>query len=126
MADPLRLLREAFGMRPRVILWVLALAVAGGLTWTLVNWRNQPPEIPFTKVVRESIVSSVPTNGKVEPIEWAPARADRSGPVVAILIERGKRVEQDAPLVEIDASDAKAELAAAQARIEQARADLAM
>jgi HlyD family secretion protein len=112
-------------VRPRVILGVLALVVIGGLTWALVNWRNQPPEIPFTKVVRESIVSSVSTNGKVEPSDWATARAERSGPVVAILTERGKRVEQDAALVEIDASDARAELAAAQSRIEQTRADLA-
>ena len=113
-------------MKPRVILAILALVVIGGLTWSLITWRNQPPEIPFTKVVRESIVSSVSTNGKVEPSDWATARAERAGPVVAILIERGKRVEQDAPLVEIDASDAKADLAAAQARIEQTRADLAM
>ncbi len=113
-------------MRPRVILWVLALAAAAGLTWSLLNWRNQPPEIPFTKVVRESIISSVSTNGKVEPSDWAPARADRSGPVVSILVERGTRVEQDAVLVEIDASDARADLASAQSRIEQTKADLAM
>jgi len=113
-------------VKPRVILGALALIVVGGLVWSLVNWRNQPPEIPFTKVVREAIVSSVSTNGKVEPVDWAPARAERSGAVVAILIERGKRVEQDAPLVEIDASDARAELAAAQSRIEQTKADLAM
>ena len=113
-------------MRPSAILWVLALAGVGGLTWSLVNWRRQPPEIPFTKVVRESIVSSVSTNGKVEPIDSATARAERSGPVTAILIERGKHVEQDAPLVEIDASEAQAELASAQSRIEQTRAELAM
>jgi HlyD family secretion protein len=125
MANPVRLLREAFGVKPRIILLLLLLLAGGGLTWALLNWRNQPPEIPFTKVVRESIVSSVSTNGKVEPIDWATARAERSGPVVAILIERGKYVEQDAPLVEIDASEAKADLASAQARIEQTRADLA-
>lgn len=113
-------------MRPRVILSLLVLAIAGGLAWSLVNWRNQPPEIPFTRVVREAIISSVSTDGKVEPGDWAPARAERSGAVVAILVERGKGVEQDAPLVEMDASDARSELAAAQSRIEQARADLAM
>ena len=126
MADPVRLLREAFGVRPRVILSILALAAVGGLVWSMLNWRNRPPEIPFTKVVRETIISSVSTNGKVEPSDWATARAERSGPVVAILVERGKRVAQDAVLVEIDASDAKADLASAQARIEQTRADLAM
>ena len=113
-------------MKPRGILWLLALAIAGALTWSLVNWRSQPPEIPFAKVVRESIMSSVSTNGKVEPIDWATARAERSGPVGAILIERGRHVEQGAPLVEIEVSDAKADLASAQARIEQTRADLAV
>jgi len=113
-------------VRPRVLLWLLVLAGAAALAWSLVTWRNQPPEISFAKVVRESIVSSVSTNGKVEPIEWATARAERSGPVGSILIERGKRVTQDAPLVEIDASEAQADLASAQSRVEQARAEIAV
>jgi HlyD family secretion protein len=112
-------------VKPRIILWLLALIAVAAVVWSVVNWRRQPPEISFTKVAREPIVSSVSTNGKVEPIEWATARAERAGPVGAILIDRGKRVEQDSPLVEIDASDAKAELASAQARMEQAHAELA-
>lgn len=113
-------------MKPRFLLWLVALAAVGAVIWSLNNWRNQPPEIPFAKVVRESIRSTVSTNGKVEPIEWAPARAERAGPVVAILVERGRQVEQGASLVEIDASDSRAELASAEARIEQAHADIAM
>lgn len=113
-------------MRPRFILLLLAAVVLGGLVWALVNWKSQPPEVPFAKVARETIVSSVSTNGKVEPIEWAAARAERSGPVGAILIERGQSVTEDEPLVEIDASDAKADLASAQSRMEQARSDLAV
>jgi HlyD family secretion protein len=113
-------------VRPRAILGILLLAAIGGLAWSLAHWRNQPPEIPFTKVVRETIVSDVSTNGKVEPVDSATARAERSGPVVDILTDRGKPVQQDAPLVEMDSSDAQADLAAAQARMEQARADLAM
>jgi HlyD family secretion protein len=126
MADPVRLLREAIGVKPRIILWLLALIAVVAVVWSIVNWRRQPPDISFTKVVREPIMSTVSTNGKVEPIEWATARAERSGPVGAILIDRGKRVEQDTPLVEVDASDAKAELASAQARIDQAHAELAV
>jgi HlyD family secretion protein len=75
-------------------------------------------------VVRESITSSVPTNGKVEPIEWAEARAEQDGPVQSILVQRGARVTKGAALVEQDSSDARAELTAAQARVSQARADL--
>jgi HlyD family secretion protein len=112
-------------VKPRHIVWLLLIAGAAAVVWTVVNWRNQPPEIPFAKVVREPIMSAVSTNGQVEPIEWAPARAGRSGPVEAIMIDRGKYVAEGSPLVEIDASDARADLAAAQSRIEQTRADLA-
>jgi HlyD family secretion protein len=113
-------------VKPRAILLLLIAAAVAAVIWSAANWKNQPPEIPFAKVARETIVSSVSTNGKVEPIEWATARAERSGPVDAILMERGKTVAQDAALVEIDSSEAHADLAAAQARMEQARADLAM
>lgn len=104
---------------------MLILGTAAALVWSLISWKRQPPEVPFTKVVRETIVSSVSTNGKVEPLDWATARAERSGPVIAILTDRGTQVEQGAALVEIDSTDAQAELAAADARVEQAKADLA-
>lgn len=111
-------------MKLRGIVWLLvAAAVAGGL-WALMAWRSQPPEVSFAKVVREPISNTVPTNGKVEPVEWAEARAERAGAIVQILIQKGQRVAKDAPLAEIDSADAKADLAAAQARITQARSEL--
>ncbi len=113
-------------MKPRVILPLLVLIASAAVIWSLIHWRNQPPEVPFTKVLRETITSTVSTNGKVEPIDWAIARAERPGPVGKILIERGKQVQQGDVLVELDSSDAHAELASAQSRIEQAKADLAV
>jgi HlyD family secretion protein len=86
--------------------------------------RNQPPEISFARATTETIVSLVPTNGKVEPLEWATARAGRSGPVQRILVQRGQQASRDQALVEIDATDAQADLATAEARISQARAEL--
>jgi HlyD family secretion protein len=44
--------------------------------------------------------------------------------VQKILIQKGDRVAQGAELIELDSSEANAELAAAQARVSQARADL--
>ena len=111
-------------MRLRTVVWLLLLAGIGGLVWYLAVLKNQPPEVRFARVTRETITSSVPTNGKVEPIESAVAKAERAGAVERILIERGRRVEQNAPLVELDATDARAEWAAADARISAARADL--
>jgi HlyD family secretion protein len=111
-------------VKPRAALWLLLLPVAGAGVWGLQFWRNQPPEVRFTKVTRETIASFVPTNGKVEPIEWAVARAERSGAVQKILIQRSQNVAKDTPLVEMDSTEARADLAAAQARIAQIQADI--
>jgi HlyD family secretion protein len=113
-------------VRLRTILLLLVAAGIAALVWTILLVKNQPPEMQFVRVTRGSIHSSVPTNGKVEPIEWAMARAERAGPVQKILIQRGQHVGKDAPLVEIDSSDSRADLAAAQARVAQIRADLAV
>src|SRR5208283_2086551 len=123
VAITVRPLREA-AMRTRVILAILLLAAAGGGAWLLISARNQPPAVSFVKVKRETITDAVPTNGKVEPIEWAEARAERAGPVTAIHVERGQRVEKGAVLVELDGSEAKADLAAGQSRVTQAKSEL--
>jgi HlyD family secretion protein len=113
-------------VRPRTILILLLLIAAGALTWTLLRWRSKPIEVQFTRAAVATIHSAVPTNGKVEPIDWAIAKADRAGPVTAMLIQRGQNVAKGAPLVEIDASEARAGLATAQAKMADARAQLDM
>jgi HlyD family secretion protein len=113
-------------LRPRTILLLLVLIAAGALAWTLTHWRSQPVEVQFARAAVSTIHSSVPTNGKVEPIDWAIAKAERAGPVTAILIQRGQNVAKGAPLVEIDASEAHASLSGAQAKMADARAQLDM
>jgi HlyD family secretion protein len=110
----------------RPLPWLLLAALAGLLVagWRIDKWRNQPPEISFAKVTREWIASTVPTNGKVEPVESAIAHADRAGAVEEIRVQRGQYVKADAPLVELNSSEARAERAAAESRIEQIKAEL--
>ncbi len=110
--------------KPLLGFWLLALAGAGVAIWRIDRWKNQPPEIPFARVVRETISSTVPTNGKVEPVEWAVARAERPGAVDQIHVQRGQYVMRGAPLADLDASEARAEKAAAESRILQARAEI--
>lgn len=111
-------------MRARTILIILVLTAAALLAWTLSRFKTQPQEVQFARAAIATIHSAVPTNGKVEPIEWAVAKAGRAGPVVRILVQRGQTVKQGAELVELDASEARANLSAAQARIADARAQL--
>jgi HlyD family secretion protein len=113
-------------LRPRTILLLLVVIAAGALVWTLLRWKSQPVEVQFARATVTTIHSSVPTNGKVEPIEWAIAKAERAGPVIKIMIQRGQNVAKGAPLVEIDASEARASLSAAQAKMADARAQLDM
>ena len=108
--------------RGRVLL-ALMLGAALVLTAWLVSKKTTPPEIEFTKVVQENIVSTLSTNGKVEPIEWMPVRAERAGVVAHVLTSRGQRISKGQPLVDLDTRVAEAELSRAQAGIQQAQTE---
>jgi HlyD family secretion protein len=106
--------------RARSWLTVVLIAVTAVAVWILSR-RTAPPEVDFVKVTRETIVNSLGTNGKVEPIEWQPARAERAGTITRVFIARGQHVRKDEPLVELDTRVANAELGKAQAAIKQAK-----
>ena len=106
-----------------MVLLVGVLVLAGVIAWG-VSRKTEPPEAPFARTSRETIVSSISTNGKVEPIEWASARAERPGAVQKIFVHRGQMVSAGEALVALDASQAAADLSAADARVKGARAQL--
>ena len=111
-------------MRLRYWILLLVLAGAGALAWRIDKWKSQPPEVNFAHAMRETIVSVVPTNGKVEPVESAIAHAERSAAVEEILIQAGQHVAKGDDLVRLNASEAEAERDAAQARIAEIGAEL--
>ncbi|MGB9606178.1 MAG: efflux RND transporter periplasmic adaptor subunit, partial [Bryobacteraceae bacterium] len=84
----------------------------------------RPPQVAFAKVERGQLVGTLASNGKVEPAEFVVVRAGREGVVVRLAIERGSVVRAGEVLVELDESEARTELAAAEARLEAARAAL--
>jgi len=49
-------------------LFFAAIGVAAAIFWFALR-KSSPLEVPFVKVTRETIVSTLNTNGKVEPIE---------------------------------------------------------
>jgi len=110
----------------RLRYWVLLIVLAGAgvAAWQIDKWKSQPPEIPFVHAMRKTIVSVVPTNGKVEPVESAIAHAERSGAVEEILIQLGQHVAKGDELLKLDASDTVAEREAAESRIAQIRTQL--
>ena len=106
--------------RARSWLTVVLIVITAVAVWILSR-RTRPPEVEFVKVARETIVSSLGTNGKVEPIEWLPARAERGGTITQVLITRGQQVSKGVPLVELDTRVVSAELGKAQAAIQEAK-----
>ena len=107
--------------RSRSWLAILLVGAAVIVVWVATK-RAAPPEVDFVKVTRETLISSLSTNGKVEPIEWMPVRSERAGVVTRVLVTRGQQVTKDQPLVELDTRVASADVAKAQAAIQEAKA----
>lgn len=107
--------------RSRSWLAILLVGAAVIVVW-IATKRAAPPEVDFVKVTRETLISTLSTNGKVEPVEWRPVRSERAGIVRQVLVSRGQQVRKDQPLVELDTQVASADLAKAQATIQEARA----
>ncbi len=102
------------------------LLVAGvaaiALWWYAV--KPAPLEVPFARVIRQTLISTVRTNGKVEPNERFEVRTARDGAVAKISVQGGQKVAKGALLAQLDTGTAGADLAAAEARITEAKADL--
>ncbi len=109
--------------RLRLVLLLLLIPVVA-LAWFLHRRATRAPEVPFAKVKRETLVSTLVTNGKVEPSDWVSVRAERPGIIERVDVQKGQHVDKGALLVELDARDAKADVMAADAAVAQAKAQL--
>ncbi|MGA2181615.1 MAG: efflux RND transporter periplasmic adaptor subunit [Bryobacteraceae bacterium] len=108
-----------------VVLIFVVVVLAAIIVWG-VSRKTTPPEVPFARTSRETIVSTIPTNGKVEPIEWATARAGRAGTVQKLFVHRGQTVRAGDPLVALDTVQVASNVAAAGARVKEAQAQQAV
>jgi len=103
----------------KLLLVLVPLAIVLG--WLTV--RGTPaPEVPYTRPIRETIVSTLTTNGKVEPVDWAEIHADAAGPVSRIFVSRGQVVQKGQILAAINSEQAETELTAARSRVSAAEA----
>jgi HlyD family secretion protein len=99
---------------------ILVVGVAAIVVWVAFK-KTTPPEVDFIKVTRETMISALPTNGKVDPIEWLPVRAERTGVLTKVLVSRGQQVTKGESLIELDTRVATAEVSKAQAAIQEAK-----
>jgi HlyD family secretion protein len=107
-------------------LLILGLLIAAAVAVYLATRSSAPPEAPFARAKRETLVSVLSTNGKTEPVEWAPVHAARAGRISRVAVERGQTVAAGAVIAVLEDSASAAMLASAQARLEQAKAEVAV
>jgi HlyD family secretion protein len=106
------------------LLLVLLLVVAAVIVWGVFR-RNTPPSVTFIHVKRETLVSTLPTNGKAEPFEWQAVRAQAEGLVNRVNVTEGQTVAKDAVLAAIVDPSKQSDIDAAQAKVTEAEANVA-
>ena len=105
-------------------LLLLLLAVAAGvIVWGVLR-RSQPPKVNVSTAKRQTLVSTLPTNGKVEPFAWQAVRATTAGVVGALNIRDGQKVAKEQALATVTDPTLAADVEAAQAKVAEARAAL--
>jgi len=110
-------------LRNRILIFLVA---AGIVAYLLVRLSGRQPvaRIMAVKPVRENLVASVSTNGKVEPISPFVVRAQLDTFVEKVHVTEGQPVKKGQLLLELDVKDAAAQMAQAQSRLLQAQDDL--
>ena len=103
--------------------WLILLLPAALVLWWVLSHRESSTVIHFSPVTKSTIESTVSTNGKVEPAQWAAARALSAGVVSSVSVQRGDSVKEGQPLVTIDTRLVQSELAGALARKQEAQAE---
>jgi HlyD family secretion protein len=110
-------------LRNRILLY---LAVAGVLVYVLLglSGRKPVPKISAVSPARENLISSISSNGKVEPIEPYVMRAKLNTFVERVHAKEGQAVKKGQLLLELNVRDAAAQLSEARAKLLRAQDDL--
>ena len=102
------------------------LIIAGILAFVLVRVSGHQPvaKISATQPMRENIVSSISSNGKVEPIAPVVVRAQLDTFVERVHVTEGQSLKKGQLLLELDVKEAASQLAQAKSRLLRAEDDL--
>ena len=110
-------------IRGLLITFGVAALLAIGIIFARSHFR-EVIEVRTAKAMQAPLVSTVSTNGKVEPVEDYNPHATVAGIVKKVFVEVGAHVKRGQSLIKMDDSDATSRLAAAQASLVAAEANL--
>jgi HlyD family secretion protein len=110
-------------LRNRIVIFlVLAAAVAFALV--RLSGRQPVAKISAVSPIRENVISSISSNGKVEPIAPFVVRAQLDTFIERISAVEGQPVKRGQLLLELNVKDAAAQLADARSKLLRAEDDL--
>jgi HlyD family secretion protein len=110
-------------LRNRIVIF-LALAAVAVFVLVRLTGRQPVAKIAAVTPVRENLVSSISSNGKVEPIDPFVVRAQLDTFVEKVSVVEGQAVKKGQLLLELNVKDATAQLAEARSKLLRADDDL--
>jgi len=105
-------------------LLLLLIPIAVGLGIWFLRHKAEPPKVPFAKATRAALSNTLSTNGKVEPFEFIDVRVETRGLVKRLLVHQGDTVRSGQVLAELNQPGLAEDLAASEARVASARAEV--
>jgi HlyD family secretion protein len=105
-------------------LWLLLFVpVVVVLFWVVQN-RSAAPRVVFAKAKRQTISSTISTNGKIEPIEYVDVRVEAAGLIRKLFVHLGDNVRAGQEIAQLSQAGLGEDLQANEARAAQAQAEL--
>jgi HlyD family secretion protein len=100
-----------------VIVIIIVIVIA-------LSKRGHAPRVQIASVTREDLISAITSNGKVEPVLPATARAEFPAFVLDVKATEGQAVHRGQVILTLDATDIRAQLSQARADLLAAKTDL--
>ncbi len=107
-----------------IVVWVVVGLVAVGVALAIRSATRERLAIRVASASYQNLISTVSTNGKVEPIHEFQAHAAAPGVVEKIYVEVGDVVKPGQLLVKMDDSDVRAHIASSELSMSNAKVSL--
>jgi HlyD family secretion protein len=93
------------------------------IAWGIFR-KADPPRVNFVRVKRQTLISTLATNGKAEPLEWETVHSETGGIAGNLRVHEGESVARGAELLSLSDPALIADIESADAKLAEARASL--
>ncbi len=101
----------------RVWITLLILLSAAALIYYALPGRRERITVRTASVARQTLIDTVPTNGRVEPLVDFQVHAPMASVIEALPVKLGQTISKGQELVRLSAADAQSKIAAAQSSL---------